>query len=533
MPSSSASSAPTSVQEYTIRVPKNTKKSHHVMRFNATLNVDFCRWKTARMERENNMRDARMEEEMPKFGAGSEYNRDMREEARRKKFGITMKKYRPEAQPWLLKVDGKNGKKFRGIREGGIGENAAFYVFTHAPDGAIDAYPLNEWYNFQPVHRYKSLSAEEAEAEFGRRNKTMNYFSLMFRKRLRGDDDESLDPEEAKLNKISGKRGKELKISDMDEWIDSDDESNSSGGEDGEGKKRKNDDSDDDDKKKKKKKKNAPAKKKERNLDASASEESDDGDFEGRELEYISGEFTNLIQYEYFLLYSCFIVDSSEPESDEEGKANKEMKSVAEEDALRKLLTSEEESEDENKSESDKEDEEKNKKEQNEKESKDKKKKKLTKKRSDEKKESLSDLSSDSSDSSIDEKPMKLKKPNLGSRPGSRSESPSLAHLEGSTSSNPNKRKMASLPTDLGSGGNSNGGASMGGSENSNSPTVTPAKKAKYDAPALPTTFAGVVSGNKEYVRFIYIRFVCKFIHYSFFLLAVIAVLPKKLCVAI
>lgn len=232
------------------------KKSHHVMRFNANLNVDFCQWKNARMERENNMRDMRgMDEDMPKFGAGSEYNRDLREEMRRKKYGITMKKYRPEAQPWLLKVDGKNGKKFRGIREGGIGENAAFYVFTHAPDGAIEAHPLTEWYNFQTVHRYKALSAEEAEAEFGRRNKTVNYFSLMVRKRLRGEEEEGEDPEEMKLKKMpSGKKAKELKISDMDEWMESDDDSDSSGDEDKEKKSRKNEDSDDDGKPNKKKK---------------------------------------------------------------------------------------------------------------------------------------------------------------------------------------------------------------------------------------------------------------------------------------
>lgn len=451
------------------------------MRFNATLNVDFAQWRNVRLERENNMRDMRgMDEDMPRFGAGSEYNRDFREEVRRKKYGITMKKYKPEAQPWILKVDGKNGKKFRGIREGGVGENAAFYVFTHAPDGFIDAFPLHEWYNFQPVHRYKSLSAEEAEAEFGRRNKTMNYFSLMFRKRLRGDEDEGEDPEETKMKKMSGKKGKELKISDMDEWMDSDDDSNSSDAGDEDGSKRKKDDSDDDGKKKKNKKNQPEKKKKKRDLDGEAFEESDDGDEEGRELDYIS--------------------DSSDQDSDLEAKANKEMKSVAEEDALRKLLTSDEESEEEKKSnESEKEEEEKNKKEQKEKESKDKKKKKkLTKKRSDEKKESLSDLSSDSSDSSLDEKSPKLKKLNGNSRPGSRSESPSLSLLEGSSSSNPNKRKMASLPMDLGSGGNSNGGVSMGGSENSNSPTVTPAKKTKYDTPSLPVSFAGVVSGNRE-----------------------------------
>lgn len=115
-----------------------------------------------------------------------------------------------------MKVGGKSGKKFRGIREGGVGAYASFYVFAHAPDGAIEAYPLHEWYNFQPIQRYKALSAEEAEQEFGRRNKVMNHFSLMMRHRLKGDEDGQDDPEEAKL-KLSGKKSKEFKISDADD----------------------------------------------------------------------------------------------------------------------------------------------------------------------------------------------------------------------------------------------------------------------------------------------------------------------------
>ncbi|XP_037808418.1 general transcription factor IIF subunit 1 [Lucilia sericata] len=351
---SSAPTPPANVQEFNIRVPKNLRKKHHVMRFNATLNVDFAQWRNVKLERENNMKEFKgAEEDMPKFGAGSEYNRDLREEVRRKKFGIIAKKYRPEAQPWILKVGGKSGKKFKGIREGGVSENAAFYVFTHAPDGAIEAYPLNEWYNFQPIQRYKSLSAEEAEQEFGRRKKVMNYFTLMLRKRLKGDEEEEKDPEEVKV-KGAGKKPKELKISEMDEWIDSEEESDSDS--DGEEKKKKEEDSDDEGKGKKGKKgKAAEKKKKKRDVDDEAFEESDDGDEEGREMDYDT--------------------ESSEDEPDPEAKLDKDMKSVAEEDALRKLLTSDEEDEEENKSdESDKDDEEKKKKDKNKDENKDKKK---------------------------------------------------------------------------------------------------------------------------------------------------------------
>lgn len=162
------------------------------------------------------------------------------------------------------------------------------------------------------------------------------------------------------------------------------------------------------------------------------------------------------------------------------------MKSVAEEDGLRKLLTSDEESEEEKHSsdESSKEDE-KNKKDVKE-NAKDKKKSKSKKPKDGDKKESLSDLSSDSSDSEAESK--KPRKLNGNSANNSRSASPSLDVLAAGPSGM--KRK---LPTDLGAGGNSNGA-----SENSNSPNVTPAKKTKYDTPSLPASFSGAISGNRE-----------------------------------
>lgn len=92
------------ITEYSIRIPKNTNKNkHHVMRFNYNLGVDFSQWRTVKMERENNQREFKMsqDDDIPKFGAGSEYNRDQKEEARRKKFGIIAKKYNPDAQVLL------------------------------------------------------------------------------------------------------------------------------------------------------------------------------------------------------------------------------------------------------------------------------------------------------------------------------------------------------------------------------------------------------------------------------------------------
>lgn len=85
-------------------------------------------------------------------------------------------------------------------------------------------------YNFQPIQRYKALSAEEAEQEFSRRNKLVNYFSLMLRKRLRNDEDGGDDEELVEGGKVKrpSKKEKELKISEMDEWMETDDDESGS-----------------------------------------------------------------------------------------------------------------------------------------------------------------------------------------------------------------------------------------------------------------------------------------------------------------
>lgn len=64
------------------------------------------------MERENNLKEFKADEDLPKYGAGSEFGREQREESRRKKYGIISKKYNPEDQPWILKLGGKGGKKW-------------------------------------------------------------------------------------------------------------------------------------------------------------------------------------------------------------------------------------------------------------------------------------------------------------------------------------------------------------------------------------------------------------------------------------
>ncbi|XP_037021217.1 general transcription factor IIF subunit 1 isoform X2 [Artibeus jamaicensis] len=265
------------VTEYVVRVPKNTTKKYNIMAFNAADKVNFATWNQARLERDLSNKKIYQEEEMPESGAGSEFNRKLREEARRKKYGIVLKEFRPEDQPWLLRVNGKSGRRFRGIKKGGVTENTSYYIFTQCPDGAFEAFPVHNWYNFTPLARHRTLTAEEAEEEWERRNKVLNHFSIMQQRRLKDQDHDEEDEEKDKRGR---KKASELRIHDLEDDLEmSSDDSEASGEEGG---------------KAPKAKKKAPTtkvgrkKKKKKGSDDEAFEDSDDGDFEGQEVDYMS-----------------------------------------------------------------------------------------------------------------------------------------------------------------------------------------------------------------------------------------------------
>lgn len=64
------------------------------------------------MERDMSARKIYGEEETPEGAAGSEFGKKQREESRRKKFGIVTREFKVEDQPWILKVNGKAGKRW-------------------------------------------------------------------------------------------------------------------------------------------------------------------------------------------------------------------------------------------------------------------------------------------------------------------------------------------------------------------------------------------------------------------------------------
>ncbi|XP_016053398.1 PREDICTED: general transcription factor IIF subunit 1 isoform X2 [Miniopterus natalensis] len=208
------------ITEYVVRVPKNTTKKYNIMAFNAADKVNFATWNQARLERDLSNKKIYQEEEMPESGAGSEFNRKLREEARRKKYGIVLKEFRPEDQPWLLRVNGKSGRK---------------------------------------------------------RNKVLNHFSIMQQRRLKDQDQDEEDEEKDKRGR---KKASELRIHDLEDDLEmSSDDSEASGEEGGKAPKTK---------KKALTTKAGRKKKKKKGSDDEAFEDSDDGDFEGQEVDYMS-----------------------------------------------------------------------------------------------------------------------------------------------------------------------------------------------------------------------------------------------------
>ena len=102
--------------------------------------------------------------------------------------------------------------RYKGVKEASMVQNAAYFIFTQADDGSFEAYPVDSQYRFTPVINYRTLTADEAEEEYSARNKTINLFSLMVKKRLT-DTEEKPGEEEIAIPKVKSKVDKLVRYS--------------------------------------------------------------------------------------------------------------------------------------------------------------------------------------------------------------------------------------------------------------------------------------------------------------------------------
>ncbi|TNN09709.1 General transcription factor IIF subunit 1 isoform 2 [Schistosoma japonicum] len=194
------------IREMQVRVPNKKDKRFSVLRFHTADKLDLSSAPEVFMQRENNLKAYRSlygTTEMPDTGAGSEFGREAKEEARLKKFGVVRESYKPDDQPWLMTVGkGKaSRRRFRGVREGSVSENVEYFVFCQCKDGNFDAYPVNAWYKMKPEISYRFLREDEAEAEYSRLHKTLNLFNVMVKRKLTdnvSEDESNMDREISK-----------------------------------------------------------------------------------------------------------------------------------------------------------------------------------------------------------------------------------------------------------------------------------------------------------------------------------------------
>ena len=60
---------------------------------------------------------------------------------------------------------------------------------TQCPDGVFEAVPLQAWYNFNSAIEYHTLSLDDVEREFSKRDRTLNYHNMMLKKRLQATEE--------------------------------------------------------------------------------------------------------------------------------------------------------------------------------------------------------------------------------------------------------------------------------------------------------------------------------------------------------
>ena len=277
-----------STKEYTVKLCTDPTSRTHIMRFPMPGGLDLASLENPRLERQLPAGVVR-DDNAPEFGAGTEYGQKEREEARRRRRSAYRRRV-PTADdfPWLLRSGKKKEKsKYTGRKEGGIQQSASYYLFREVDSDTFEAVPVSSWYNFTPNINYDTLTAEEAEQQFEKRHKTLNYHAVMVQKRLQGTaegEDSQLSGEAATAGAATGGRslktlmGDGLQVREDEEWAMSDSDSDGSGNE-------------GNSKPSKKKPARKTKKKQSRGSDESEpnDEESDDPDVEqSKEVDYIS-----------------------------------------------------------------------------------------------------------------------------------------------------------------------------------------------------------------------------------------------------
>ncbi|OAF66836.1 hypothetical protein A3Q56_05455 [Intoshia linei] len=164
-----------------IYLKKNSHTKSSIVKFN-TKNVNLLNSEKIEIAYENNYEQWKKEYDFrqldkEKTGAGTEFNANAKILLNAKRIinEEALKPYNKSNQPRLLNIQNNGIKKsYKGIKNN---INYSYFVFMFDKKGNVSAVPIDDWYTFAPINRYKHFTEEEAEQHYQKKNSNLNKFS--------------------------------------------------------------------------------------------------------------------------------------------------------------------------------------------------------------------------------------------------------------------------------------------------------------------------------------------------------------------
>ncbi|KAI6171680.1 Transcription initiation factor IIF subunit alpha [Aphelenchoides besseyi] len=186
-------------QEYKVQVPLNPeKKKYSILQFNGPLKVEPGAWtrqsiQLAREDNRANVSDQSASEficrlrlwDLPKSNKTTAKDRSTvvrpvkNSDERSTDVNLDLIIMIVNPGNFLIRDETaeKKDRWFRSVCEGGAGEHSDYWVFLKSGTN-FQAHKVDDWYRFMPNPRHRTLDIDQAEEQFQQRNKVLNQFAL-------------------------------------------------------------------------------------------------------------------------------------------------------------------------------------------------------------------------------------------------------------------------------------------------------------------------------------------------------------------
>ena len=143
-------------------------------------------------------------ESQPEFGMGSEYNKKNKDRLFAMKKGRKKEEVDINKLNWNLEIDVKDPKDgksttkhYEGKRDQ-INEASMYFILQQTANKEFKAAPITQWYNFKPKIMHRTLTIDEADEQWERRNRIHNQSALMKKYLKAGNENDETNKREGK-----------------------------------------------------------------------------------------------------------------------------------------------------------------------------------------------------------------------------------------------------------------------------------------------------------------------------------------------